>query len=320
MQATDLDQDTPVPVISPFSDTAPPALATSIIYPTLASTAEVTLASVAQPNPECGPGWCIYPGHFLFQRPIWDEPFGQVDPTYRYGSTAGGVREPHTGVEFQAPADDAVLAVAQGKVAVVVREDEVPGPGLGAGYGNMVILQHVQPGSAVPVFSLYGHLSEIDVFLGQVVQPGSLIGRVGATGFATGPHLHFEVRVGSDRQADARNPELWLLPSVKSAGENNGAVAGRIQTADGKLVESDEIVIQPIDPDSKQLSLPAVYLQTYAGSRLHGDDAWDENFAAGDIQPGSYRLAFTYGGKFYTGEAPVQAGKLTMINFTVDLP
>jgi murein DD-endopeptidase MepM/ murein hydrolase activator NlpD len=243
-----------------------------------------------------------------------------VDPTYRFGSTAGGVREPHTGVEFQAPAGDAVLAAAKGTVAAVVREDQVPAPGLGFGYGNMVIVQHTQPGSDVPVYSVYGHLSEISVVPGQEVLAGTIIGRVGATGVATGPHLHFEVRLSSDLQADTRNPELWLLPWREDAGESSGAMAGIIQTADGGRVDVVGIVIQPVDPVSGKPSLPAVYLQTYANSTLHGDDTWGENFATGDLQPGQYRVAFSYGGKVYSSEAPVQAGQLTMIRITVDSP
>ena len=58
------------------------------------------------------------------------------------------------------------------------------------GYGHLVVVAH---GSGVRTF--YAHLSRIDVRVGQHVETGNHLGRVGATGEATGPHLHFEVRV-----------------------------------------------------------------------------------------------------------------------------
>jgi len=58
------------------------------------------------------------------------------------------------------------------------------------GYGLLVVLVHTSG-----VRSMYAHLSSIAVRPGQRVRTGSLLGRVGSTGFATGPHLHFELRL-----------------------------------------------------------------------------------------------------------------------------
>jgi murein DD-endopeptidase MepM/ murein hydrolase activator NlpD len=59
----------------------------------------------------------------------------------------------------------------------------------GGGWGNLVVVRH-----ADGVRSLYAHLSKIDAHRGETVITGTRLGRVGATGDATGPHLHFEVR------------------------------------------------------------------------------------------------------------------------------
>jgi murein DD-endopeptidase MepM/ murein hydrolase activator NlpD len=88
----------------------------------------------------------------------------------------------HTGWDFLAARGAAVFAAGSGSVAFAGYS-----PG---GYGNLVVLHH-----SLGVSTWYAHLSRISVRRGEHVGPGAFIGRVGATGDATGPHLHFEVRV-----------------------------------------------------------------------------------------------------------------------------
>jgi murein DD-endopeptidase MepM/ murein hydrolase activator NlpD len=87
----------------------------------------------------------------------------------------------HTGIDIDAPYGTPVRAAADG---------DVSGASMGAGYGREVVLDHGHE-----VRTVYGHLSAIAVVPGQRVTRGQVIGYVGESGRATGPHLHYEVRV-----------------------------------------------------------------------------------------------------------------------------
>lgn len=88
----------------------------------------------------------------------------------------------HSGLDFVAASGTPVAAAAAGRVIFAGRH-----PG---GWGNLVVLKHARG-----VHTFYAHLSRISVKLGRRVLAGATIGAVGATGNATGPHLHFEVLV-----------------------------------------------------------------------------------------------------------------------------
>ena len=113
-------------------------------------------------------------------------------------SSPFGVRDgrPHEGIDLAAPTGTPVFAAADGQVAYA-------GNGL-RGYGNIVVLRH-----ASGLMTVYAHNSVVLVSRGQPVRAGDRIALVGQSGRATGPHLHFEVRVGEI----PRNP-LALLPQV----------------------------------------------------------------------------------------------------------
>jgi len=92
-----------------------------------------------------------------------------------------GVTRMHTGIDFGAGYGAPIKAAGKGVVVIA---------GPYGGYGNCVVIDH---GNGLA--TLYGHQSSIAVRPGQSVRAGQVVGYVGATGFATGPHLHFEVRV-----------------------------------------------------------------------------------------------------------------------------
>jgi len=101
-----------------------------------------------------------------------------AEPTDGFGPR--GMRF-HTGIDYPAPMGTPVVAARDGVVSAV---------GPLAGYGNVVELSHGQG-----VSTLYAHLSQILVEPGRRVTRGTTVGLVGRTGDATGPHLHFEVRL-----------------------------------------------------------------------------------------------------------------------------
>ena len=89
----------------------------------------------------------------------------------------------HAGIDLLAEAGTPVRAAAPGRVAYAGR--------IAGGWGKLVVLAHARR-----VRTLYAHLSAVSVDVGERVRTGSRVGAVGATGNATGPHLHFEVRLG----------------------------------------------------------------------------------------------------------------------------
>lgn len=101
----------------------------------------------------------------------------------------------HTGQDFPVATGTSIKAISSGTVVSA---------GPGGAYGNQVVIRH-----ADGKFSQYAHLSSVAVSSGQTVSAGQQIGRSGATGNVTGPHLHFEVRTGPGFGSDI-NPLAYL--------------------------------------------------------------------------------------------------------------
>lgn len=109
----------------------------------------------------------------------------------RYGSNESIRNHTHKGLDISAPNGTSIKAVATGTVKFAGYNN--------GGYGNLVIIDH---GNGVTTY--YGHCSKIYVSQGQQVNAGDLIAAVGSTGYSTGNHLHFEIRI-NDNQVNPQN-------------------------------------------------------------------------------------------------------------------
>jgi murein DD-endopeptidase MepM/ murein hydrolase activator NlpD len=125
---------------------------------------------------------------------------GEVDTTSGFGMRVDPfLRVPamHTGLDFRGEMGEAIRSTAAGTVTHT---------GWSGGYGKMVEIDH---GNGLS--TRYGHLSAIDVEVGQTVRIGQVVGRLGSTGRSTGPHLHYETRI----DGEAVDPQRFLRAGLR---------------------------------------------------------------------------------------------------------
>ena len=253
--------------------------------------------------------------HFLFTRPIprfvnGNERADWVDRTYAYGDTQLGEREVHLGVEFVNPRFTPVLAAADGVVLFAGADTEtILGPKTDY-YGQVVMIAHYATSpDSLAIYTLYGHLQEIQVEAGQEVKAGDTLGLTGSSGIAIGAHLHFEVRVGTDpfNYQLTRNPELWLYPY-----DNHGALAGRVVDTDGERIYGALLRLRGEGFRRDTFS--------YWSDRVNADPYWHENFVLGDIPAGEYQLIVRgeNGLTIFEQTVEIKVGKTTWVD--VELP
>ncbi len=230
--------------------------------------------------------WAVAPyDHFYFVRPLLADQINWPLANYRYGGMFFD-NEVHTGIDIPASAGAPVVAAGPGTVIWV-------GGGLYSGlpkdttdpYGLAVAIHHDFGYGGQSLFTVYAHLSQIDVVIGQHVQAGQTIGRVGDTGHATGPHLHFEVRLGENSYYHTRNPELWLaLP------QGWGVLVGRLHQYNGQLLT--HFPVNVYSEDGRRYET-----RTYGPEAVNPDDYYQENLVIGDLPAGLYQVSLSYGGR-----------------------
>lgn len=301
---------TRIPSVVPLPLNASP---TQIVVgvPTLAP----TLAPGVFPTntPRFSPTPTVIPGdHFWFWRPFPRDPSGQVNDApargYVYGSSAGGSLPLHHGLDIQNPTGTFVQSIGSGSVFFAGPDlDTLFGPQSDF-YGNVVVIEHdfLAPDGR-RLYSVYGHLSRMNVAMGDIVEYGQNIGSVGSEGVAIGPHLHLEIRIGNPYDYySTYNPELWVRP-----WDNYGVLAARIIGPDG----------QPVKGVRLELIGRGSFLSgwTYGSETVNPDPYFQENFAMGDIRAGQYDLKVgEIRNIVYRDVVTVEAGVVTFIEIQLD--
>lgn len=240
--------------------------------------------------------------HFYLTRPIGAQEVNWPLARYRYGYLL--YAEPHTGIDIPAPKGTEILAAGPGVViwagyGIYFMREENRDP-----YGIAVAIKHDFGFEGKSVYTVYGHMDQVFVYRGQRVETGQVLGLVGETGKVSGPHLHFEVRIGDNTFFVSRNPELWISPP-----QGMGVLVGRIMRNDGEKAPRVPVKLRSLEGKGNYEVL------SYAQGAVNSDDYYNENLALGDLPAGRYEIFVDYEGVLYKGEIAIQAGQVTYVTF-----
>jgi murein DD-endopeptidase MepM/ murein hydrolase activator NlpD len=311
--------------VSPTAATVPTS--TAVIA---GSTVTPPPAEAAQPKPTIVPfrfvlptpgaepvsGWRppLYPvpwavsayDHFYFARPIGADNVNWPLAEYRYGGVFFAPNIVHTGVDIDAVEGAPILAAGPG---IVVSADwglfsEVPG-NISDPYGMAVVVRHDFGYKGQTLYTIYAHMSEIIAVVGQHVETGDVLGLVGDTGATTGPHLHFEVRVGDNTFFKTYNPELWTAPP-----QGWGVLVGRLTDDKGNLLYQFPVDVRPLPSE-----VPLRKVITYAEGAVNSDPYYQENLVLSDLPAGLYKIAFEHEEKRYQFWMDIYPGQVTYFTF-----
>jgi murein DD-endopeptidase MepM/ murein hydrolase activator NlpD len=252
--------------------------------------------------------WAVSPyDHFYFARPIAADNVNWPLAEYRYGGVFFAPNIVHTGVDIDADEGTQILAAGPG---TVVSADwglytEAPG-NITDPYGQAVVVRHDFGYKDQALFTVYAHMSTIIAVVGQHVETGDVLGLVGDTGATTGPHLHFEVRLGANTFYNTSNPELWMAPP-----QGWGVLVGRLTDEEGKLLHQFPVEVRPMPSE-----VPLRKVLTYAEGPVNSDEYYQENLALSDLPAGLYKIAFKYKDKDLQFWADIYPGQVTYFTFT----
>ncbi len=240
--------------------------------------------------------------HFYFARPIAADVINWPIADYRYGGNLLTPKVTHTGVDIPSQAGTPVLAAGSGMVTWA-------GWGLFSGspdneqdpYGKAVAIRHDFGYDGQPLYTVYAHMRAVDVAVGQWVNTGDALGEVGDTGYTTGPHLHFEVRIGQNSYFYTRNPELWISPP-----QGWGVLAGRVMSSNRELAHTLPVNIRSIDTNHEWI------VNTYGPAAVNSDTYYAENMVISDLPAGRYEIRISFNDKKTDRvEVDVHPGRVT---------
>ncbi|NDJ84575.1 MAG: M23 family metallopeptidase [Chloroflexi bacterium] len=258
--------------------------------------------------------------HFFFRRPVDASANSRSIFYYPYGARySGSETRIHHGVDMPNPIGEEVLAGSSGTViwAGSVTEDTTFGSmEVYASYGKVVVIEHDFTYQGQKLWTLYAHLSVVFVEAGAQVEMSDVIGLTGNTGIVTGPHVHFEVRLGVNDYWNTRNPLMWIAPFL-----DHGVVAGRIIDEQGVYI--DGVNLQLLQ-GGRTIDRTVTYIRPKGGGarqhRVVPDDNWQENFAMGDVPAGQYQVVAIVQGRRFTETITVRPGMVNWVEFQVNPP
>ncbi|MGC1379215.1 MAG: M23 family metallopeptidase [Anaerolineales bacterium] len=242
--------------------------------------------------------------HFYFARPIAANEINWPAADYRYGGIFDQ-NVTHTGVDIDAKYGTPVLAAGPGAVIWAGWGLFSSSPGnLQDPYGMAVAIRHNFGYQGKQLYTVYAHMSAVDVAIGQWVDTGTPLGKVGATGHVTGPHLHFEVRLGENSYYSTRNPELWLAPA-----QGWGVLAGRIMGDNAKISNSQPVVIDSADGKHQWV------VNTYGPGAAIPDAYYHENMVISDLPAGDYIVTVVTYAVAHKLKVTIVPGQVTFFSY-----
>lgn len=249
--------------------------------------------------------WALSPhDHFYFVRPIAADEVNWPLADYRYGGIFFGPDVVHTGIDIPDPKGTPVLAAGSGKVIWAGYGLYNGGNDINDPYGLAVTIQHDFGYDNRKLITVYAHMDTITVHVGDAVKAGDQVGTIGTTGFTTGPHLHFEVRLDTNNFFSTRNPELWLIPP-----QGWGVLVCRFMNTNGSLLTKQTIFVKNNDTDQRWEVI------TYGKHTVNQDEYYKENMVLSDLPAGSYTVSVAYLDKWKNTALTISPGAVTYCTF-----
>jgi murein DD-endopeptidase MepM/ murein hydrolase activator NlpD len=251
--------------------------------------------------------WAVSPyDHFYFARPIAADQINWPVADYRYGGVFFEPGVVHTGVDIDAEEESPILAAGPGTIVWVGWGLFTETPGNQSDpYGIAVAIRHDFGYQDQPLYTIYAHMSSTPMIVSQHVETGDIIGFVGKTGLVTGPHVHFEVRLGSNSFHHTLNPELWLAPP-----QGWGVLAGRVIDDEKDVIS--RIDVRVISQETKRSFLAHTY---GSGGAINPDPYYNENVVIGDLPAGIYKINIVYDKKIVQTWVEIFPGQITYFTF-----
>lgn len=243
----------------------------------------------------CGETFCSAVWTGWLERPFSRNYTRTIDFSYPFASIGDGTLDPHHGVEFPNKFGVPVLAAQNGEVVYAGTDENTKLGSFWNFYGNVVILKHSKLVNDLrDVYTIYAHLSEISVKVGQHLSLGDQLGKVGSSGAAIGQHLHFEVRLDKNEYDHTINPMTMFAPLNEPGQEERATLAGVILDPYGEPIPKLQLTLEKLTQNDEIEK--RYYPETYTLMKLEVQSLIGENFAIPDLPSGRYRLSFVAGG------------------------